>query len=579
MMTFHRTSLILLGLFSALLVHSQQFSFVNAGLDGVGRSSVAWGDYDADGDLDLLVTGNQGSGPYLASVYRNDNGSFNDINAGLTGIDNSSVAWGDYDNDGDLDILATGRSKGNTTTWLYRNKNGVFTSINVGFPDIGPYGCVAWSDYDGDGDLDALLSGGYFCYLFRNDGGAFTNINATLPAVSNSWVNFGDFDNDGDQDLFIAGDVGGWPVSAICRNDGGIFTELDSTGIMPFSSGSASWIDYDHDHDLDVLISGFDQYLEPKTSIFRNDGNLVFTNAHPGLAGAALGVGAWGDYDNDGDADILLTGQNAACGSLSSIVYRNDGNNNFTDINAALEGVERSSAAWGDYDNDGDLDILISGFNGSGQPTTRLYRNNSGSNNFSANTCPGPPANLNSELNDHKVSLHWDPSTDNTTPSAGISYNLRVGSFPGGQDVFAANADPVSSSRLIPQAGNVSDDTYWSLDLPDGDFYWSVQAIDHGFTASTFADEQAFTVSNVGLDEHQKMDSNVIATNPFTDKLVVSGTSSFIIEIYSSTGQLLYISGESALKHVVSSERWSSGACYIKFVFDDHTSSRLLLKL
>ncbi|MBK7028482.1 MAG: VCBS repeat-containing protein [Bacteroidales bacterium] len=92
----------------SISANSQQFEVINAGIVGVGRSSVSWADYDKDGDLDILVTGNTGSGPYVAAIYRNDLGSFININAGLTGIDNSSVAWGDYDNDGDPDILATG---------------------------------------------------------------------------------------------------------------------------------------------------------------------------------------------------------------------------------------------------------------------------------------------------------------------------------------------------------------------------------------------------------------------------------------------------------------------------------------
>ncbi|MBV5333858.1 hypothetical protein JZU57_01130, partial [bacterium] len=77
-------------------VFAQEFSLVDGGMVSVGRSSIAWGDYDGDGDLDALISGDHGSGPYVASVYRNDAGEFININAGLTGIYNSSVAWGDY---------------------------------------------------------------------------------------------------------------------------------------------------------------------------------------------------------------------------------------------------------------------------------------------------------------------------------------------------------------------------------------------------------------------------------------------------------------------------------------------------
>jgi uncharacterized repeat protein (TIGR01451 family) len=100
--------------------------FVDSGpaddaLIGVETSSVAWGDYDNDGDLDILLTGNAGNSNLVAKVYRNDGGVFVAIDAAFTGVSYSSVAWGDYDNDGDLDILLTGAT-GSPVTRLYRNE-------------------------------------------------------------------------------------------------------------------------------------------------------------------------------------------------------------------------------------------------------------------------------------------------------------------------------------------------------------------------------------------------------------------------------------------------------------------------
>jgi len=563
-----RFSFTLLLVFHIASTEAQQFSHVNAGLVGVGRSSVAWGDYDSDGDLDLLITGNTGSGPYVASIYRNDAGAFININAGLTGIDNSSVAWGDYDNDGDLDILATGRSSGSSKTWLYNNAGGVFTPVTTVFHNVGSYGAVAWGDIDGDGDLDALVSGNYSTILYRNEMGAFIDMGVSLPMVSNSWVSIGDYDNDGDQDLFIMGDVGGWPVSVICENEQGFFYQHESTGILALSGGSASWCDYDHDQDPDILISGFDQYLEPKTSVFRNDGNMIFTNVYPGIAGAALGTSAWGDYDNDGDADVLLTGQNAACGTLSSIVYRNDGNNNFTDINAPLDGAERGSAAWGDYDNDGDLDIIISGFNGSGQPNTRLYQNNSGTNSYTPASPPDVPDNLQTLTNEHTVYFAWNNSTDNTTPVDGISYNLRVGTYSGGQDILPSNAGS-TGSPLVPGHGNVGNNTSWKLNLEDGTYFWSVQALDHGYSSSDFSLEQQFTVLNVGRQEMPKNTPIQISPNPFTDRLLIDITRQSRFEIFNSKG-LLICSGISEGVNEISTLTWPSGIYYLTFKGDPY---------
>jgi hypothetical protein len=101
------------------------FVDIGASLIGVSLSSVAWGDYDTDGDLDILLTGLSDGGP-IARVYRNDGGTFVDIAASLIGVYFSSVAWGDHDLDGDLDILLTGSDGSVNVTKVYRNDGGLF---------------------------------------------------------------------------------------------------------------------------------------------------------------------------------------------------------------------------------------------------------------------------------------------------------------------------------------------------------------------------------------------------------------------------------------------------------------------
>jgi hypothetical protein len=556
-------------------MQAQSFTDIQAGLPGAGRSSVAWGDYDNDLDLDLLITGNQGSGPYLAVIMRNDAGTFTNIIAALTGIDNSSVAWGDYDNDGDLDILATGRSDGNTKTWLYRNDNGSFISVDAGFPNIGSYGAVAWGDIDGDGDLDAVLSGNYHTYLYLNQSGSFVDSGIPLPQVSNSFVNIGDFDNDGDQDLFVMGDVGGWPISAVCRNDGGSFTELDSTGILPVCSGSSAWADYDQDKDLDVIVSGFDQYLEPVTAIFRNEGNLNFTDIRADIQGSALGKVAWADYDNDGWTDVLVTGQNNSCGSLSSIIYHNDGNDLFTDINASLEETERGSGAWGDFDNDGDPDLVISGFNGLGKAVTALYRNEEGSNLFSQNISPGIPDQLSTEFSGHQVTFNWTRVSDNTTPAPGITYNLRVGTSPGGQEVLSSFTSP-EGFRLVNEPGNLGSDTTWILNLPDGTYYWSVQANDHGFANSQFAAEQQFTILNVSTSEIESQHIKLFP-NPFLEEITIQTSSINRIIICDSQGKPVY-AGKSENELRIPTRDWARGMYFIWYYSEGKYYSEKVIK-
>jgi FG-GAP-like repeat len=452
------------------------------------------------------VTGTNGPNS-VAKVYRNDSGNFTDINAALSGVKNSSIDWGDYDRDGDLDILLTGLDNtSNPVSKVYRNDGGNFTDVSANLQGVWN-SSANWGDYDNDGDLDILLTGGAIisgssvkiAKVYRNDSGSFTDTAANLQGVWQGSTDWGDYDKDGDLDILMTGNSDGSvssDISKIYRNDSGSFTDINAslTGIF---SGDAAWGDYDNDGDLDVLLTGLTpNNSSPVAKIYRNDAGS-FTEIQAGLQGAYYSSVDWGDYDNDGDLDILLTG---ASPSRISKLYRNDGGR-FTDLSTNLQGVFGSSVSWGDYDNDRDLDLLLAGNRlGSPSGSTKVYRNNI----FTVNTAPTPPIGLISSVNGNSVSLNWNPATDAETPQAGLTYNLRVGTTPGGSDIMSPMANS-NGTRKVVQMGNVNQNTNWTLkNLKPGTYYWSVQAIDTAFAGSTFATEGSFQVGvgaigNVGI--------------------------------------------------------------------------------
>ncbi len=144
-------------------------------------------------------------------------------------------------------------------------------------------------------------------------------------------------------------------------------------GLTPVFESAAAWGDYDNDGDLDIALSGDTGLTTSITRIYRNDGAAGFTRITAGLAGVKRGSLAWGDYDNDGDLDLLVTGRQPSFPTdlLITMVYRNDAG---TFLGSGPAGVEYASVAWGDYDNDGDLDLLASGNAPGGAPRTKLYR-------------------------------------------------------------------------------------------------------------------------------------------------------------------------------------------------------------
>ena len=315
---------------------------------------------------------------------------FTSVQTELFAVPNSySNAWGDYDNDGDLDLAV---SLGTGEVRLYRNDKGVLTSVGAaaGMPQAGSHELrgLSWGDYDGDGGID-LLGGSTptdkLTKVMRNDGGKFTDVAAeiglTIPGRSARQTNWVDYDNDGDLDVYSSDRAGD---NKLFRNDGGKFTHV-FVGVGPTDprpTVGACWLDTDNDGDLDLFLANQSGAAD---ALWRNDGTaFVDVAAQLGMAGpkrtkAEGGVGcAVGDYDNDGHLDIFVPnyGHNQ--------LYRNNGNGTFTDVAAKVGlAVENHAVGsdWGDIDNDGDLDLSVISYVGEpGQqtPLNALFRNDGG---------------------------------------------------------------------------------------------------------------------------------------------------------------------------------------------------------
>ena len=313
---------------------------------------------------------------------------FGAVQPDLFSIPNSySNAWGDFDSDGDLD-LAVSTASGQVR--LYRNDRGTFVSVGreLGMPQAGFHELrgLSWGDYDDDGDIDLLggpTANAKVTVVLRNDRGThFTDvapdIGLTIPGRSarqSSWV---DYDNDGDLDVYGSDRSG---ANALLQNNGGRFTQV-MAGAGPSDKRAtvgACWFDADLDGDLDLFLAN---QAGAADALWSND-ITSFTDLAPklGLAGPSRtpdqgGVGcAIGDYDNDGDFDIFVPNYGP------NQLYRNNGDRTFTDVGKALGvGVDNHAvgAEWGDIDNDGDLDLSVIsyvGAPGAQQPMNALFRN------------------------------------------------------------------------------------------------------------------------------------------------------------------------------------------------------------
>jgi hypothetical protein len=485
------------------------FLNMNVGLTGLEFwGSPAWGDYDNDGRLDLLLAGSEvnQTGPVPVNpVWRNMGSGFADVSAqaGLSGLVDGRAAWGDFDNDGWLDIVLAGRTnywKMDMVTQLWRNnRNRTLSKVNGVSPGTVRASSVAWGDYNNDGRLDLLLTGdeanGHrVSQVWRNNGdGSFNDINAGMPGVVGAAA-WGDYDNDGRLDILVAGIY--WDSSLIAqvwRNNGdGTFSNINA-GLPGIQTSSVAWGDYDNDGRLDILWTGSLTMVGggpppiPVTQIWRNTGT-GFTNINASLPGVYGGTAAWGDYDNDGRLDILLTGTDGSVYNPAQ-VWRNNGDGTFSDINAGLPAIY-GAAAWGDYDNDGRLDIVLTGSDLSSSRFAQVWRNLGAT----TNTPPRAPTGLTAEVTGHQVRLSWAAASDAQTPADGLTYNLRIGTTTGACDVLSPQAAVPSGLRFLSARGSVQPGQPGVVVLPYGVYYWGVQAVDTAFAGSRFSEESRLVI-------------------------------------------------------------------------------------
>lgn len=468
----------------------------SATLPALYDGSASWGDYDNDGDLDLVLTGMNADGLPVSLICSNrGNGVFVSSGITLPGVYSGAAAWGDCDNDGDLDLVLCGATSLEPpyapVTRLFINQgNGSFLQSSLAFPGISE-GTIAWGDYDHDGDLDLVITGwgeiNRITRIYQNDGGTFTDSGISLVPLGSSCAAWADYDNDGNLDLILAGTSSSGRITRLYRNNGNE-TFSDSGAILPgISIGALEWGDYDNDGDPDLFIGG-STGTSRIARIYRNVDGGSFVDSGIILAALSSSACAWGDFDADGDLDLLLTG-NDNSGPVS-LLYTNSGGGTLADSGIAFPAMAIGSVAWGDCNRNGKLDAILIGFS-AGTPSTILSLNTG----TISNSPPAVLTGLKTELTGRTVKLSWNQGTDDQTPSAGLHYNLRLGTAPGGADWVNPMANGSTGFRRIAQFGNGNQANTWIMQgLPDGTYYWSVQAIDSDFAGGLFAAEGSFKV-------------------------------------------------------------------------------------
>lgn len=362
---------------------AQSFTDIKAGLTGVAESSSGWINPDRDGDPDVFAAGeffqqqNRKLSSKMYSNIRNDR--FTAIQHLIPDFYRGDFDLADVDLDGIDDMVIMGElSTGVTMSRLFKaTLQERFIAMSSNFEPLRD-GSVRFCDYDDDGDPDLLMVGesksGAKTLLYRNDRNAGFKLTADVfPGIRRGVGEWIDYNLDGRADIILTGiSDNGQPISVLFENTAEGFKQLEM-GFVPLKNSFVSVADVDNDGDQDVLLMGEMANGRLTTRLYRNDRAMGFAEVFTSFVAVRSGFADWGDMDADGDMDLLISGESS--NGAVSVVYRNDRENGFEDIDAGLIPLYMSDGEWGDYDLDGDLDIIISGMTNDYSVHTRIYRN------------------------------------------------------------------------------------------------------------------------------------------------------------------------------------------------------------
>jgi len=382
-------------------VYSQSFVKITDGVfvnDGGWSYSMCWADFNNDGFQDLFVTNNNSSNNNNMMYFNDGQGGFTKVTSGSV-VNDGGSSYGctaaDIDNDGDIDLFVSNYNENNF--FYLNNGNGTFAKVTAGnlVTDGGKSTGCSFGDYDNDGYVDLYVTNrDQMNFLYKNNGNCtFTKITSgsIVTDISNSGgCDWCDYNNDGYIDLYVANATN----DCLYINSGnGTFTKITDSPVVTESEQSTggSWGDYDDDGDFDLYVTG-GLLGSGSNRLFKNNGDGTFTKVlnDPIVSSIFWQGGAnWGDLDNDGDLDMFA----GAYDGTNKLYINNNGT--FTQIDTGIlvtDGNYKKGCGWCDYDKDGDIDIFVARNNYFGGNNT-FYKNLGNGNNWINIKCTGTLSN------------------------------------------------------------------------------------------------------------------------------------------------------------------------------------------
>lgn len=513
-----------------LRVHAGPFGPTTLGeaFDDLAAESVrmAWCDWNCDGIPDLAVVGGFLNASRMTRLYRGlPTEELQLVRAPfeLPGVAQGQLAWADFDVDGLPDLVIAGANEAQEPQLrVFRNV------ATISFEDWGGTGLIplreprlAVGDYNNDGRPDLVVSGfdsggESRTTLYRNDINlGLVPSGIVLPGAAQQAVSWADMDGDGWLDLALG--------SILLRNTGGGFVE--SAALNPGLQSEHAWGDFNKDGKPDLAYSLLDRNGEQRedwvrTILYRNDGGFRFSPLDAEFTGVHSGTLSWGDFDNDGLLDLVVAGNSTDwIEEKATRLYRQKTPGVFEEVAPDLPNLGDGTASWVHLNGDTILDLVVSGtkpFDGTPpmKATTAAYISRMGTPGFPApeNFAPAAPDQLRVDQNPgvQGVRLRWGEGLDVETPAAGLRYQLRIESIRSTRPAIADNPLPVTGNSFPQMRLPGGGPGRLLTGLAPGIYHWKARSVDTSDSVSEWSDRQTFTIGPNGIVHGDANDDGIL---------------------------------------------------------------------
>jgi gliding motility-associated-like protein len=427
-----------------------------------------WVDFDNDSLTDVVVIGKSSSTNSRIAFYKNVKAkSFTLEKTHTEDMIPTDVYLADINQDNRMDLLLTGIIDGKAgIRAVIIGENLSLRDSLLALPELTITSLVA-KDFDWDGKLDLAVGGADFLKVFQNTGKdyqlAFDSLGISIQSIASH-----DYDRDGRTDLMVSGTKSNEPALFMMKNLGKL--DFKKTNLRAPSSGQIESGDFKHDGQLDVIVNGVNSSQQAQLKYFTNGGNAF--QATDSIPNYQSGQMLLADLNSDGLSELSFTGKKTDGKRVNQII---DSTGFITDLDTAMV----YSQQWGDYDLDGDLDVLRV-LDSASYFVYQVWENQEPK----VNERPSKPGLTFSVNFFNRTFIYWDKSTDDHTPKKSLTYDIGLYDPSAKANYIAPGFDLKTQRRLRPVHGNQTTNNVMMLPLVPSSYVYTVQAIDNSFTGS-----------------------------------------------------------------------------------------------